>query len=918
VSPFPYTFPFYWDNIQTDLLSHEADKSYTPYIHIQLTKTGYTTYNYYTSGRVLEVSVHQDPFSDNATVVLRNNDQHFKNIDLRDYKMVINWGLTISGSNYTVPIAPQWVVTQTFHSEEGVLTCELYSKGILSTLADEHASGEYTGGGNAKSIVDEILNATLSPYSHCATWDVIWHGDTGLDGINIYAPSDAFIVDLNTDRLTAARQLIDFGISFMRPEADGKIHMRIPKTSGTDYDHTFALDGHVFFWNNRHDKVLIPNRVSVRCEMTDQWGDDRVYTGEASEDNSYKDITFFQRAYDLQSNDEATAIAQSILNNIKQNEDYGEAEVPISFYTQICDYIKITDVREGGITQTITPIGDPFTHYENTNASSLDYLWNEDGDEDAYNCDAQTFIPDVSYYMSGVELYLARDSYSGEKGNVKASIYNTEYDSEEEDYLPAGSAITSKTIDASTLRQYLNWAQRATFTSTAGDDGAIQCQYASINEAGTITGGSRTISPSNSWGIRAFALLSVNGEQANTGNVGTGSGTTGNPTPSYPSYPQEGDLFILQVTVRDLVNTPDTPAGWTILYGGDSNGIGKQWLYYKFATGSETGTITVTIGGSSCKMARIYMFNDVKASDFYEACVFVSGTGTTISAPDVATTGDKELAVAFVFVTDDVSLSSFTGEPSGDWIEFEFDAPISLTEGVTYALLVEILNSEPEEQYLVINYGSPSGEGAGGTLYYRNKYGGECSWNPFGTELTARYLETEVSISETAPSTIGNIGSIDWHFIKGKYRQVLGVGGWLNRRKLMEFTSQYIPEPMQRDFPYWITVNLPATKLEADQFIVIQTIIIPHYRRLFVKHYSIMGGGTLFFVLGDGDGMEVFNEEFIYEADSYHTGSPIDVCDSFDGGGTPFSFVVLAGEEGADKVTASIAFDTQYLGGSLP
>lgn len=151
--------------------------------------------------------------------------------------------------------------------------------------------------------------------------------------------------------------------------------------------------------------------------------------------------------------------------------------------------------------------------------------------------------------------------------------------------------------------------------------------------------------------------------------AGTGSGVTGNPTPSYPSGLQADDLILLQVTVRDTSNTPTTPAGFTLLYGPDSTGTCRQWIYYRFATGSESGTITVNIGGSNCKMTRMYSFRNVALSSFTEGGGFGSGSSSTINAQSVTTTDTNRLAVSFVFVNDDNAVGSFTGETGGDWTE---------------------------------------------------------------------------------------------------------------------------------------------------------------------------------------------------------------------------------------------------------
>lgn len=359
----PCLFPIMWG--ETSLLAHESDHSYDPYIHIQFTKTGETTYNVYNSDYLLQGDIHQDPFRDNGTIILENQDQHFKDIDLQDYKATIKLGLTISGINYTRTLAPFWVKTQDFISQQGTLACQLGLDGILSKLKYDHASTSVLDiGTTAKNLVDKILKATVSSYSHCTAWEVIWHGDSGLDSITLYLPSSAFGIYLGTTRADAVRQLLDFGTSFMRPEDDGKIHMRIPKTSGTDYDHEFALDGHVFFYNNRISRVLIPNSVKVTCE-TEIGGTEYTFTGTAQDTTSieaYKEVMYPYRAYDLDSDAEALAIATGILANIRQNASYGQAEVPIAFYLNVLDYIKVTDIREN--TTTVGNVGSIDWHFD--------------------------------------------------------------------------------------------------------------------------------------------------------------------------------------------------------------------------------------------------------------------------------------------------------------------------------------------------------------------------------------------------------------------------------------------------------------------------------------------------------------------------------------------------------------------------
>jgi uncharacterized repeat protein (TIGR02543 family) len=221
---------------------------------------------------------------------------------------------------------------------------------------------------------------------------------------------------------------------------------------------------------------------------------------------------------------------------------------------------------------------------------------------------------------------------------------------------------------AGTINRATGWFDSGSLsiTATAGSGHAFSSWS---SDTGSITfanpGSSSTTATINGPGTITASFVSA----VTFVSAGTGSGTTGNPTPAYPSSLQANDLILLQVTVRDTSNAPTTPSGFTLLYGPDSTGTGRQWIYYRFATGSESGTITVTISGSNCKIARMYAFRNVALSSFTEGGGFGSGSSNTISAQSVATTGTGRLAVSFVFVNNDNDVGSFTGETGGDWTE---------------------------------------------------------------------------------------------------------------------------------------------------------------------------------------------------------------------------------------------------------
>ncbi|MHA1389299.1 MAG: hypothetical protein ACTSR9_12770 [Candidatus Thorarchaeota archaeon] len=152
--------------------------------------------------------------------------------------------------------------------------------------------------------------------------------------------------------------------------------------------------------------------------------------------------------------------------------------------------------------------------------------------------------------------------------------------------------------------------------------------------------------------------------------AGPGVATTSSIEPQYPSGLLSGDLIILQVMVRDTSNTPATPAGFTLLFGADSNtGDAKQWLYYRFSDGTESGSVVVSIGGASTRMGRMYAFRNVASTSWYTDTDYGAGTTDIVYANDVTTTIDKGLAVAFCFIQDNNEVTHFTGETGGDWTE---------------------------------------------------------------------------------------------------------------------------------------------------------------------------------------------------------------------------------------------------------
>jgi hypothetical protein len=136
----------------------------------------------------------------------------------------------------------------------------------------------------------------------------------------------------------------------------------------------------------------------------------------------------------------------------------------------------------------------------------------------------------------------------------------------------------------------------------------------------------------------------------------------------FPAGLALNDLMLAQVVSRNTVSTITAPAGWTLLFGPDTGGgTFRQWIYYKFSDGTETGTVTWQMSGSALFYGRMYAFRGVKLSAFTEGGGLDQNTGTAITCPSVTSSVDGALAVAFISAADDNTIANFTGESGGDY-----------------------------------------------------------------------------------------------------------------------------------------------------------------------------------------------------------------------------------------------------------
>lgn len=311
---------------------------------------GANTYTY-EQDRILPSSHDEELYSHRATIVLDNSDGEFDDKDLKGYQGVISYGAVGgAGAEYSAT-APIFVIDQQFNSTPGRLTCELELEGIPDLMAEDEASENYTPDDTdtktVKTLVNAIARATLSCFSHCKAFDVVW--DDGYDSLaDTYKPKDSLRIYTGGARLAALRRVLDFTANVPRFEDDGKIHILKPVTSGVNYDYEYNLQsGHTFFYKAYRNSLVIPNRVVVKSRSDD----DPSYSGSAQIDgytslpDAVKKTNYVQAR--LESNAQANSIAEALIAKAEMWSERGAAEVPINVGAELFDYVKITDQRQG-------------------------------------------------------------------------------------------------------------------------------------------------------------------------------------------------------------------------------------------------------------------------------------------------------------------------------------------------------------------------------------------------------------------------------------------------------------------------------------------------------------------------------------------------------------------------------------------
>lgn len=179
------------------------------------------------------------------------------------------------------------------------------------------------------------------------------------------------------------------------------------------------------------------------------------------------------------------------------------------------------------------------------------------------------------------------------------------------------------------------------------------------------------------------------GGAATIAYVDAGTHATG-ATSVAPTYPttSAGNMLLLVVWSRGSGDpTPTTPGGWNLLasYNGGAGAYGidtgnaRVTVYWVEATGSESGTVSVTITGGGTARGRIYQFS--KSSGAWATPVIDGGADNT-SGTAWSVTGGAAYALAvedFIF-----AVSCANGD-----VAFSYSAHALSATSITFGAVTE-------------------------------------------------------------------------------------------------------------------------------------------------------------------------------------------------------------------------------------
>ena len=340
-------------SISSTLLTQQKTGGGTPYVYLLFTsKDGLTTYDYSSDQagrRILLIDHREEPYQDEALIVLRNNDRSIP--DLRGYWTEPGYGYVTGAGNEHSQTPRLWVKHQQDFSAGGQLWVMLELEGMWARLREtlmQVGSPPYYDAEDAYSgmtpyeIMENIIENGMSWTLNALTED---------DGI-----IDTFIpvLDVNVAQyyesvLSLIYRVLNMTKSYLRPEQSLAFTVKFPNSGDSIDESYYSFQTHYFYEYLLRTNVLIPNHVYVYANQdseTGEWSD--IIAGEAknqTEIDRYADVIDIELAPTIDNETDADNRAAAILTRANAERSSGKLLVPHDSRVQLYDNVAVYDER---------------------------------------------------------------------------------------------------------------------------------------------------------------------------------------------------------------------------------------------------------------------------------------------------------------------------------------------------------------------------------------------------------------------------------------------------------------------------------------------------------------------------------------------------------------------------------------------
>jgi len=136
----------------------------------------------------------------------------------------------------------------------------------------------------------------------------------------------------------------------------------------------------------------------------------------------------------------------------------------------------------------------------------------------------------------------------------------------------------------------------------------------------------------------------------------------------YPASIIAGQFLLLHVVAQDASPTISTPSGWTLIDSNSSVGGTLSSVFYKRASGSESGNLDVTVTAGTRCGGRIYQFTRGTGTEATGSTA-ETASDSDITIQNVTTLGKLRLACQCLWVQNNTTMADISGESGANYTE---------------------------------------------------------------------------------------------------------------------------------------------------------------------------------------------------------------------------------------------------------